>query len=355
MLKCLFVDITSISSTKPKSKFKKAQIEKLADSILATDGLISPLILSQTGSENGVGRYTIIEGDLAYYAALRAKEKDLRKAEMVNAFVIPGDCQQAAIVQLALLSKTKSTVVEREPPSAEPVQETATTSAAVNIDELFDRLSADIARQLAPISQQIATVATTVERPERMLGTASTAATVLLPPPPIEPSHAPDPIVPPTEEKSTRSKKTSTTTTKQKTVSSKAKQQPEQLPEVPPQQLAPTITPNEMPATVITAKKSTTTKKTAAPKNPAKPDPFAGIDPEKLARTLQLVNTSNLNELTLKMSKSGITNAPTLAINLIAERDTQPDRIFESWEAILSAKITKLTQKVAVEIVNKLK
>jgi hypothetical protein len=337
MLKCLFVDLTSISSTKPKSKFNKAQIEKLADSILAIDGLVNPLILSQTGSENGVDRYTIIEGDLAYYAALRAKEKDLRKAEMVNAFVIPADCQQAAIEQLTLLAKTKSTVVEPEPQSVETVEETTR-------DELFERLSAEIARQLAPLSQKIDTFATIVDRHDRMLAELQPPTAVITPP--VEPAPKAEPIVPSTVKKVTESKKTSTTTTQKK-----AKQQPEQLPEVPPVQ---TIAPKELTASVTPAKKSTT-KKTTTPKNPAKSDPFAGIDPEKLARTLQLVNTSNLSELTLMMSRSGIASVKTLATNLIAKRDTQPDRIFQSWQEIVTTKVAKLTQKTAVEIVNKLK
>lgn len=340
MLKCLFVDLTSISSPKPKSKFNKAQVEKIADSILATDGLISPLILSQTG----VDRYTIIEGHLAYYAALRAKEKDLSKAEMVNAFVIPAANQQVAIEQLSLLSQTKSTVVESAPQSAEPFKETTTPTVTVNIDELFDRLSADIARQLAPFAQQLATVASVVDRHDLLLASASATKPVVSPTEPITPS---------TVAKVTSSKKTSITT--QKKANSKAKQQSDKLPEVPPPQLAPIIAPSDLPAPVTTAKKSTTTKKTAAPKNPAKSDPFAGIEPEKLARTLQLVNTSSLSELTLVMSRSGITTAQTLAPNLIAKRDTQPDRIFESWQEIVATKVPKLTQKTAVEIINKLK
>jgi hypothetical protein len=57
----------------------------------------------------------------------------------------------------------------------------------------------------------------------------------------------------------------------------------------------------------------------------------------------------------LKMLKSGITNAQIIAADLIAKRDARPDRIFESWEEILSAKVTKLTEKVAIDIINKLK
>jgi hypothetical protein len=352
MLKCLFVDLTSIQSTIPKSKFTKTQIEKLADSLLETDGAIVPLILSQTGSENGVGRYTIIEGHLTYHAALRAKEKDLRKAEMVNAFVIPADCQQAAIAQLALLSKTKSTVVEPDLPIAEPINQTITPTVAVDRDELFERLSAEIARQLVPLSQQLATIATTVDRHGRMLASAPVTVPVP-PPPPIAPPRDPDPIAPPTPTVAKITKSNETSTTTRKKANSKARQQPENLPEVPPQ-LTPPIVPSDSLAPVTPAKKAAT-KKTTAPKNSAKSDVFAGIEPEKLVRTLQLINTCNLNELTLKMSKSGIASAPIIATNLVAVRDARPDRIFESWPEIIAIKVPKLNQKVAIEIVNKLK
>jgi hypothetical protein len=351
MLKCLFVDLTSIKSAIPKSKFDKAQIEKLADSILATDGSIVPLILSRDGSKNGVDRYTIIEGHLTYYAALKAKEKDLRKAEMVNAFVIPAEHQQAAIEQLALLAAAKSTVVESEPP-VETVKEAATPTNPVNIDELLDRLSADIARQLLPLSQQIATVAATVDRHERMLEVRSSTTAVA--PPPVEPTVQKEepakttvvasPPVKPTAEK----EKTKTTTTSRKTT----KKQPAQVLEVSP---APTVTPSDLPAAVTIPKQSTVTKKTAATENPPKSDAFPGIEPAKLAKTLQLVNTSSVTELALMMSRSGITNAQTLATSLIAKRDNQPHQRFESWEAILLTKVAKLTQKLAIDIITKLK
>jgi hypothetical protein len=36
----------------------------------------------------GVETYTVIDGHFEYYAAVRAREKEPRKGEMVNAFVI---------------------------------------------------------------------------------------------------------------------------------------------------------------------------------------------------------------------------------------------------------------------------
>ena len=100
MTKYYLVDVKSIQSTTPRSNFKVDQLETLAHSILETGGLLSPLLLKQTGPES----YEVLTGDLEYYAAVRAKELDPRKGEMVNAFVIPPQQQDAAVAQVDLLS-----------------------------------------------------------------------------------------------------------------------------------------------------------------------------------------------------------------------------------------------------------
>ncbi len=386
MIKCLFVDIKNIHSATPKSKFTKSKIEKLADSILETDGLIRPLVIQQTD----IDRYIVIEGHLEYYAAVRAKEKDLHKAEMVNAFIIPANSQEFALKQLSLLSKTTSipTSTSSQPnlPSPDPV----TSIADVVPTELFDRLSAhltaELSHRLAPIEQQLASVATEVTRlslhptaditrllqplqhqldtivakldgPERMLASASANAPVTQLS--NEPSISTEPIMPPTVEIVARSKNASTTTTSRKRANSQAKHQPDKLPTVQSQPIEPAIKPDELSAPLPPGKKSTTTKKTPSaittPKNLVKSDVFAAIDPEKLERTLQLINTLDLNDLTLSMARSRIASAETLAANIIDKRDTQPQQRFETWEAVILAKVTKLTSKAAIDLINKLK
>lgn len=114
MTEYYLVDVKSIQSTTPRSNFKVDQLETLAHSILETGGLLSPLLLKQTGPES----YEVLTGDLEYYAAVRAKEIDPRKGEMVNAFVIPPQQQDAAVAQVDLLS-----------PAPQPTATSAATSA----------------------------------------------------------------------------------------------------------------------------------------------------------------------------------------------------------------------------------
>jgi hypothetical protein len=119
MTEYYLVDVKSIQSSTPRSNFKVDQLETLAHSILETGGLLSPLLLKQTGPES----YEVLVGDLEYYAAVRAQELDPRKGEMVNAFVVPEEVQKAAVAQATLLSPTPQ-------PTATPDQPTPATTPA---------------------------------------------------------------------------------------------------------------------------------------------------------------------------------------------------------------------------------
>lgn len=90
------VDVKSIMSSVSLEKIDKAKVEKLADSILECEGLVRPLLLKPTGPES----YIVVEGDMEYHAALKAREKNPRKGEMVNAFVISPSAEQAIFRQL---------------------------------------------------------------------------------------------------------------------------------------------------------------------------------------------------------------------------------------------------------------
>jgi hypothetical protein len=101
MIEYYLVDVSSIKSTAPQSEFDTAQVESLAQSILSTGRLLSPLLLKQAGHDS----YEVLSGNLEYYAALRAKEIDPRKGEVVSAFVISPKLQDAALEQLSYLPK----------------------------------------------------------------------------------------------------------------------------------------------------------------------------------------------------------------------------------------------------------
>ncbi|RUT02805.1 hypothetical protein DSM106972_057250 [Dulcicalothrix desertica PCC 7102] len=103
MIDFYLVDVKSISSDVPRSNFSESNLEKLADSILASGGIIKPLVLKETGVEE----FSVIDGHLEYYAAVKAREKNPRQGEMVNAFVISPKVEDLVIEQTALLKNTE--------------------------------------------------------------------------------------------------------------------------------------------------------------------------------------------------------------------------------------------------------
>jgi hypothetical protein len=144
MIKCFFVDVKSINSDLPRSNFAESDLDRLADLILETDGLLRPLVLKQVGIE----QYTIIEGHREYYAALKAKEKDLKKAEMVNAFVINDKSERSAIEQLKLLLEGRQLISDE---NNSIVQEKDSTN-----DRLLPAISSLISERLQPLDREIA-------------------------------------------------------------------------------------------------------------------------------------------------------------------------------------------------------
>jgi phenylalanyl-tRNA synthetase alpha subunit len=101
------VDIKDITSDIPRSNFAESDLETLADIIIETGGIIKPLVIKAISPES----YTVVDGHFEYYAAVRAKEKNPRKGEMVNAFVISQKTEDLVVKQIAaiegLVSKDK--------------------------------------------------------------------------------------------------------------------------------------------------------------------------------------------------------------------------------------------------------
>lgn len=96
------VDVKCITSDVSRSTLSEQDIEKLADSILKNNSLLRPLILKQTGIEN----FVVLDGHLEFYAAVRAREKNPRQAEMVNSFVIAPKDESTVNEQISFLRQS---------------------------------------------------------------------------------------------------------------------------------------------------------------------------------------------------------------------------------------------------------
>ncbi|VXD15340.1 ParB N-terminal domain-containing protein [Planktothrix paucivesiculata] len=109
MIKFYFVDVSSIQSNVPRSNFSEDQIEQLADIILESEGVLNVILLTQTGMNS----YKVLAGDLEYYAAVRAKEKNPRQGEMINAVIVQPSNQDTLLKQ-ADFFKNRSFPVQQE-------------------------------------------------------------------------------------------------------------------------------------------------------------------------------------------------------------------------------------------------
>ena len=149
MVEYYLVDVKSITSAAPRSQFRVDELETLAQSILASGGLLSPLLLKQTGAE----KYEVLAGDREYYAALRAKELNPREAEMVHAFVIPPKQQEAAINQVAVLEA----IADKTPsqPSGSSGDDLRMTNLESRLDEALREIKQSQDREVKRLEQAI--------------------------------------------------------------------------------------------------------------------------------------------------------------------------------------------------------
>jgi ParB-like nuclease domain len=326
MIKCYFVDIKDISSDLPRSNFAEADLEQLATLILATDGLIRPLIVKESGAE----KYQVVAGHLEYYAALKAKEKNSSKAEMVNAFVINDKIQSSAIEQLQLLTADRSPIT--------------TTPIASDLDRLLPTIVAAISQQIQPLVDQLAEQKKLLE-----VLTLDRVATANIQPIKIPSTQPPE------------SKDVAPTPTPAIVVESK----PTKVAKVKPEIIKPeTIKPDKPPKTPKATKTKPETIKPAQAQ-PAKVTTnkatktatlLASIDPVKATNTLNLINTLSQDDLILKMERSGVSKAVIkLVPNILASRDRQPDLKFDDWETISALKIKGLGDATIKAVIEKLK
>lgn len=111
-MKHYLVDVARISSEEPRKTFDSQMVERLADSILESGGLLEPLVLVASGPE----KFKVVDRHLEYWAAVRAREKNPQKGEMVNAYVIVPEKAIPVGRQLGVIKLTQALPVVVCPP-----------------------------------------------------------------------------------------------------------------------------------------------------------------------------------------------------------------------------------------------
>jgi hypothetical protein len=149
MTKFLLVDVKDIQSDVPRSNFSESTLEQLADSILASNGVVRPLVLKPTG----VDSYTILEGHLEYYAAVRAKEKNPKQGELVNAFVVSPKLELRVSEQIQLLKGT-----DPDPSPKPAVDDSRLTNLELRFEKYINQLREEKAEEKRAIEARLKVV-----------------------------------------------------------------------------------------------------------------------------------------------------------------------------------------------------
>jgi len=101
------VAVKKITCNSPRSQFAEENIEEAAKLILATQGVINPIVVRRTSLKS----YEVVDGVFEYYAAARAREIDPKKGEMIGVFIIEEENEKLLTQQIKAFRNKDSTPV----------------------------------------------------------------------------------------------------------------------------------------------------------------------------------------------------------------------------------------------------
>ncbi|MHC5764054.1 MAG: ParB N-terminal domain-containing protein [Nostoc sp.] len=150
MMNFSLVDVKSIASNEPRSNFAESDLENLADIIIETGGIIRPLVVKVTGVES----YTVVDGHFEYYAAVRAREKNPRQGEMVNAFVIAPKLEDLVVKQVASLKGIASSTKQVTPQPETTKLEPRLANLELRLEKQFNEFKSEFIQERQRIDSQ---------------------------------------------------------------------------------------------------------------------------------------------------------------------------------------------------------
>lgn len=142
LLSTAFVPVREINSNVPRDNFSEAELQQAAELILQAEGIINPLVLRPTSLES----YEVIDGHFEFYAAAKAREIDPRKGEMIGAFIVTRENQEAIQAQIQALRKREF---------IEPIQPSASAGEVSLLAEIERLIDKKISFTINNISQSV--------------------------------------------------------------------------------------------------------------------------------------------------------------------------------------------------------
>jgi hypothetical protein len=157
--------VKKITSIVPRANFADRDLEKVAQLILESGGLINPMILRR----NGMDAYEIVDGDFEYYAAVKAREINPLKGETIGAFILEPENEKLLLEQVQALRKSAKTdnLVEipetgffDENTSSQPADSTKNPVSFVEVPKSYEnetpQSSSSLEQRLTNIEAQFA-------------------------------------------------------------------------------------------------------------------------------------------------------------------------------------------------------
>lgn len=170
MISFSLVDVKDITSNMTRSSFSEADLDRIAQMILDCEGIIRPLVLKLTGAES----YAVVDGHFEYYAAVRAREKDPRKGEMVNAFVISPKSENIVAKQAEALRAVESLGKQVKPPPETTNLESRLANIELRFEKQINELRSEQAQERQRVEDKLKEIESRVPKPIEPLKTFNT-------------------------------------------------------------------------------------------------------------------------------------------------------------------------------------
>ncbi|MBD2083534.1 hypothetical protein [Coleofasciculus sp. FACHB-542] len=144
------VGVKKINSNVPRSEFSEDELNQTAELILKAEGIINPPVIRRTSLES----YEVVNGHFEYYAAVKAREIDPRKGEMIGAFIIESENEGVLMDQVKVL---RNRDFNNESPVADtqPLNRVESSNEVIQLESILPEIESLIDRKIQLISNRL--------------------------------------------------------------------------------------------------------------------------------------------------------------------------------------------------------
>jgi ParB-like chromosome segregation protein Spo0J len=132
------VAIKKITSTVPRSSFGDDELEQAANLILEAAGVINPIVIRRSS----INSFEVVDGHFEYHAAARAKEIEPHKAEMIGAFIIESENEEALTKQVELFRQQKADYSDKTTFTLKDIEQ-----FLINLESRFEKITKQLLEQ----------------------------------------------------------------------------------------------------------------------------------------------------------------------------------------------------------------